>query len=58
MGMNKDKCRWCKHYRPDERHNGVVGWCEVKDRPMAYNRTCDKIEQGTQKWMCGKGVVE
>ncbi len=54
----KDKCRWCKHYRPDERYNGVVGWCEVKDRPMAYNRTCDKIEQGTQKWLCGKVVVE
>ena len=54
----KDKCRWCKHYMPDERYNGCVGWCIVKNRAISYDRTCDKLEEGKQHWLCGKEVTE
>lgn len=54
----KDRCRHCKHYMPDERYNGVVGWCTVKDKPMSYDRTCDNREEGTQHTLTGKVVKE
>jgi hypothetical protein len=54
----KDKCRWCKHYMPDDRYNGCVGWCNVKDKPMSYDHECADAEQGTQHWLSGKEVKE
>lgn len=52
------KCRWCKHYMPDDRYNGCVGWCNVKDKPMSYDHECADAEKGTQHWLSGKVVVE
>lgn len=52
------KCRMCKNFRPDERYFGVVGWCERKQEPTAYDGTCDKYEEGKQRWLNGKEVKE
>lgn len=54
----KDICRWCKHYRPDERYNGVLGWCDKHDSPAIYDHECTEREEGTQYWLCGKEVTE
>ena len=43
---------------PDERYNGCVGWCIKKNKPMAYNRTCDSMAEGKQHWLSGKEVKE
>ena len=57
--MNKDSiCRFCKHYQPDERYFGVVGWCKVNDKPSGYDQTCKNMEEGKQYWLCGKEVRE
>ena len=57
--MNKSsKCRFCKHYRPDERYFGVVGWCDHNDKPSAYEDNCEAFEEGKQHWLCGKEVKE
>lgn len=52
------KCRMCKNFRPDERYFGVVGWCERKQEPTAYDGTCEKFEEGKQHWLNGKEVKE
>ena len=56
--MCNGKCRTCKSYHPDERYVGVVGWCEKKDEPTSYDKTCEGHEAGKQHWMCGKEVKE
>lgn len=43
---------------PDDRYNGTVGWCNAKDKPMAYNHECADREEGTQYWLSGKEVRE
>lgn len=54
----KDMCRWCKHYMPDDRYNGCVGWCNKKDSPQTYNHECTEAEEGKQHWLSGKEVTE
>jgi len=51
-------CRWCKHYRPDERFRGIIGWCELHDRPTDVKSSCEDGEDGAQRWMNGKEVKE
>lgn len=50
--------RYCKDYRPDERYRGVIGWCDKHDAPAQIADTCEDMEEGTQRWMCGKEVEE
>ena len=54
----KELCRWRKHYMPDERYEGKVGWCIVKDKPSTYIDTCEKMAEGKQHWLSGKEVIE
>lgn len=57
--MNKDSiCRYCRHYRPDERYRGVIGWCEKHDAPAQITDECEEAEKGKQYWLCGKEVKE
>lgn len=52
------KCRWCKHYRPDERFCGVIGYCENHKRATSVIDACADVECGTQRCMNGKEVKE
>jgi len=52
----KTVCRYCKHYRPDERYRGVIGFCDKSDNPTSVKDTCHAFEQGEQKWLSGESV--
>lgn len=51
-------CRFCKHYRPDERYRGVIGFCDISDNPTSVKDTCYDFEKGGQRWMNGERVEE
>lgn len=56
--MTKKICRYCTHYRPNERYRGIIGWCDKKDAPAQIADECEDMEEGTQRWMCGEEVKE
>ena len=51
-----EMCRWCKHYRPDERYRGVIGMCAKKRTPTDVKSKCIDYKKGEQFWMNGEGV--
>ena len=55
---NEKLCRWCTHYHPNERYDGLIGWCDKHDRPADRSAKCEDHEEGPQTWMCGKEVKE
>lgn len=50
----KTVCRFCKHYRPDERYRGVIGFCDMSDNPTSVKDTCYGFEKGEQRWLNGE----
>lgn len=63
--MKETICRWCTHYSPDERYQGVVGICRHgwqamygKSDAVSVTDGCDQFEEGSQTWLCGEKVEE
>lgn len=56
--MNKEICRFCGSYQPDERYKGVIGICFVDGFPQSMTDSCMHFEPGEQKWLCGEKVIE
>ena len=55
--MDMNRCRFCRYYRPDEKYDGLIGWCDKHDRPADRSARCDDLEKGAQRWMSGEEVV-
>lgn len=55
---DKEFCRWCTYYSPNERFRGVIGHCKIHNESTTTTSFCNEFKRGPQTWMSGEEVID